>query len=95
MPPDLLTGKLGKTGAMLHRFANGWDASPVRRTDHIRAVQSVGNSATSPRNLETNEDVHLMLLLLSESVCARMRELASKCTVVELSVVYRRPCTLC
>lgn len=24
----LLTGKLGKTGAMLHRFANGWDASP-------------------------------------------------------------------
>lgn len=86
MPPDLLTGKLGKTGAMLHRFANGWDASPVRRTDHIRAVQSVGNSATSPRNLETNEDVHLMLLLLSESVCARMRELASKCTVVELSV---------
>ena len=27
-----------------------------------------------------------MLILLSESVCARMRELASKCTVVEVSV---------
>ena len=27
-----------------------------------------------------------MLLLLSESVCARMRELASRCTVVELYV---------
>ena len=27
-----------------------------------------------------------MLILLSESVCARMRELASKCTVVEVSI---------
>ena len=32
------------------------------------------------------DDVHLMLFLLAESVAARMRELASKCTVVEVCV---------
>ena len=31
-------------------------------------------------------DVQLMLLLLAESVCSRMRELASRCTVVEIYV---------
>lgn len=31
-------------------------------------------------------DVHLMLLLLAESVAARMREMVSRCTVVEGSV---------
>lgn len=53
---------------------------------HISTIKSVGNSATTPRDLINNEDVQLMLILLSESVCARIRELASKCTVVEVSI---------
>lgn len=84
--PELLEAKLGKVGRMLHIFANGQDATPVRRTDHISKVKSVGNSATTPRDLVCGEDVHLMLFLLAESVAARMRELASRCTVVELWV---------
>lgn len=81
-----LQRRLGKMGTILGTFAKGMDVSPVLKTDHISTIKSVGNSATTPRDLVTNEDVHLMLLLLSESVCARMRELASKCTVVEISV---------
>lgn len=85
-PVDILTRRLGKMGAILHMFANGRDVSPVQRSDHIPNVKSVGNSATTPRDLVNDEDVHLMLFLLAESVAARMRELASKCTVVEVSV---------
>ena len=85
-PPKLLEYKLGKMGLVLHTFANGLDVSPVQRSDHIRAIKSVGNSATTPRDLVNDDDVRLMLYLLAESVACRMRELASKCTVVEVAV---------
>ena len=39
-----------------------------------------------PRDLIDDEDVKLMLLLLAESIASRMRELASRCTVVEIFV---------
>ena len=85
-PEATLVGRLGKMGAVLRRFANGLDDTPVLRSDHIPNVHSVGNSATTPRDLRDEDDVRLMLLLLAESVCSRMRELAARCTTVELSV---------
>ncbi len=85
-PLEVLARRLGKMGAVLHTFANGRDSSPVQRSDHIPNIKSVGNSATTPRDLENEEDVKLMLLLLAESVCSRMRELVSRCTVVEIYV---------
>ena len=85
-PVDILTHKLGKMGAVLHMFANGRDVSPVQKSDHIPNIKSVGNSATTPRDLVNDEDVHLMLYLLAESVASRMRELVSRCTVVEVYV---------
>lgn len=85
-PVDVLIHRLGKMGAVLHCFANGRDISPVQKTGHVPNVKSVGNSATTPRDLVTDEDVRLMLYLLAESVASRMRDLAAKCTVVEVSV---------
>lgn len=85
-PVDVLVRRLGKMGAVLHTFANGRDVSPVQKSDHVPNIKSVGNSATTPRDLETETDVKLMLYLLAESVCARMRELVSRCTVVEIYV---------
>lgn len=85
-PEDLLVRRLGKMGAVLSMFANGRDNSPVCRSDHIQNIKSVGNSATTPRDLICDEDVRIILYLLSESVAVRMRELASRCTVVEVSV---------
>ena len=41
---------------------------------------------TTPRDLVNDDDVRLMLYLLAASVACRMRELASKCMVVEVSV---------
>lgn len=85
-PVEFLLRRLGKMGVVLHTFANGRDISPVQNTEHIPTIKSVGNSATTPRDLVNNGDVRLMLLLLAESVCARMRELMSRCTVVEVYV---------
>lgn len=85
-PVNCLTYKLGKMGAVLHTFANGKDPSPVKRTDYAATVKSVGNSATTPRDLVSDEDIHLMLYLLAESVASRMRDLAARCMVVELYV---------
>ena len=85
-PVEVLVRRLGKMGAVLHTFANGRDISPVQRSDHIPNIKSVGNSATTPRDLENEEDVKLMLILLAESVCSRMRELVSRCMVVEIYV---------
>ena len=85
-PEDVLQRRLGKMGLVLSIFAKGRDVSPVQKTHHIPNVKSVGNSATTPRDLVSEGDVQLMLLLLAESVCSRMRELASRCTVVEIYV---------
>ena len=71
---------------ILHTFATGQDTSPVKRAGQGAAVKSVGNSATTPRDMVNDEDVRLMLFLLAESVASRMRDLASRCMVVELSV---------
>ena len=85
-PVSCLTYKLGKMGAVLHMFANGKDPSPVKRADYAATVKSVGNSATTPRDLACDEDIRAMLYLLAESVATRMRELAARCMVVELYV---------
>ena len=85
-PADTLTRKLGKMGGVLQTFALGLDQSPVRKSDHIPSIKSVGNSATTPRDMTCDSDVELMFLLLAESVSSRMRELASRCTVVEIYV---------
>ena len=85
-PVDILERRLGKMGRILHTFACGRDISPVQRSDHIPNIKSVGNSVTTPRDLTTEGEVKLMFYLLAESVCCRMRELASRCTVVEIYV---------
>ena len=83
--PKTLQGWFGKVGCLLSAFARGLDTSPVARQDHTATIKSVGNSGTTPRDLVNDEDVWLMLLVMSESVAMRMRELGMKCTVVEVS----------
>ena len=88
---DFLHRRLGKMGLVLKTFALGLDPTPVQRIDHVQAIKSVGNGSTAPRDLVNDDDVRIMLFLLSESVALRLRELAARCTVVE---VYVRDNTL-
>lgn len=101
LQPQLLEGILGKWGLMLHAYANGLDSSPVRRiTDEPREIKSIGNSTTTPRDIKDNEDVRMVIYMLAESVCARMRAQGFHAKTVVLSVrdvnlhTFERQCKL-
>ena len=70
----IIRSHLGKMGSVLMAFANGHDDSPVRKENTYAPVKSIGNSTTTPRDLENNEDVKIILYALAESVSARLRE---------------------
>ena len=83
----LLVRKLGKMGSILWAFANGYDESPVKLENTSAPVKSVGNSTTTPRDMETDEDVKIVLYILAESVAARLRENGFRCRTDRKSVV--------
>ena len=83
---QIIHSHLGKMGNVLIEFANGRDTSPVRKEYSHVPVKSVGNSTTTPRDLENNEDVKIILYALAESVSARLRENGFKCRTVEVSI---------
>ena len=74
-PDGTLHGMFGKIGLILKQFALGNDQSPVSPYGSEIVIKSVGNSTTTPRDLETDEDVKLVYYVLAESVARRMREL--------------------
>jgi len=82
--PKCLQGLLGKWGLMLHAYANGWDSSPVKSIEYVPRVKSVGNSTTCPRDLETEQDVHIVFQNLAESIAERMRELRVLANTVQI-----------
>ena len=81
-----LNSYLGKMGSILWAFANGYDTSPVRKENTSAPVKSIGNSTTTPRDLENDEDVKIVLYVLAESVAARLRENGFRCRTVEISI---------
>lgn len=75
----ILTSKLGKWGEVLLSYARGQDVDPVRKYDEFEELKSIGNSITYYRDIKTDDDVYSLLILLSESVCARMKHAGFKC----------------
>ncbi|NLW90296.1 MAG: DNA polymerase IV [Syntrophomonadaceae bacterium] len=84
--PAYLRLRLGKWGEVLWSFANGYDSSPVARAGEESVIKSIGNSITTPRDLETEEDVRMILYILSESVAARLRDHGFKCRTVHIHI---------
>lgn len=84
--PKLLKSIFGKIGLVLSLFANGEDQTPVNKENIHAPIKSIGNSTTTPRDLETYEDVAIITYALAESVSARLRENNFACNVVEISV---------
>lgn len=89
--PEILRFLLGKWGEVLWIFANGGDTAAVAACGEEALIKSIGNSTTTPRDLSSDEDVHLVLYLLAESVAARMREHDFRCKTVQIHV---RDCQL-
>ena len=82
--PDMLKNMLGKVGLVLYAYANGADNSKVSNLEYSSPVKSIGNSTTSPRDLNCDQDVKIMLYALSESVGARLMEQGFYASTVEL-----------
>ena len=83
---ELLHHRLGKMGLILRCFANGLDSSPVALEDYRAPIKSIGNSTTTPRDLENDLDVQIILRALSESVSSRLRKHGFKCRTVEIGI---------
>lgn len=56
--PDFLMKQFGKMGLVIHSFANGWDESPVVPEGYSAPIKSIGNSTTTPRDLENDLDAY-------------------------------------
>ena len=98
--PEVLQSWLHKWGLFLHCFANGQDNSPVAAVGEESAIKSVGNSWTTPRDLENEQDCKIVFYGLAESVAERLRDLGLKGRTVQISLrdndlfSFDRQCTL-
>lgn len=84
--PRTMKNILGKNGETLYAFASGLDSSPVTRSDAPEIIKSIGNSTTPPRDIASENDVRLILNVLSDSVARRLREHSFMCGVVQLHI---------
>ncbi len=67
-----ISKKFGKWGETLQIYARGEESSEVLLDNESSEIKSVGNSITSYRDLESNDDIKIVLTILSESVSARV-----------------------
>ncbi len=90
-PYPMLKANLGKWGDMLHIFSNGLDMSPVKALGFVSLPKSIGNSTTTYRDMKNFEDAKIVMNVLADSVCRRLREQDLSTTTV---TVYLRDNTL-
>lgn len=92
-PINILRSHLGKWGEILHTFANGNDKSVVSLYNQQSSVKSISNSTTTPRDLNSIEDVKIVMSVLADSVARRLREQGLVCNVVGISVRDSKLCS--
>ncbi len=77
---------LGKTGGMLHDYANGIDESPVRSAYADQDLKSVGNGTTFDHDLVGFQEILSGIMPLCDEVAARMRKYGVKCQVIAVQI---------
>lgn len=77
---------LGKWGATLWMFANGYDDAPVVKSDYQSIIKGIGNSLTTPRDLVNNDDAKILFYVLAESVGERLRRHHMKGQTIQISI---------
>ena len=82
---SILKAHLGdKYGTQVYRYANGIDQAPVAPPDPTR--KGYGNSITLPQDVSDLDTACQVLLALSETVGARLREAGVRCNSVTVKV---------
>ena len=72
--PDFVVSVLGKNGFALWQSANGLENDPVDPASYVRPLKSIGNSTTTPRDMENRSDVWKVICTLSAQVASRLRK---------------------
>lgn len=81
---DLLQQYLKSHGRTLWKYANGIDDSPV--TPGERTVKGIGNSTTTPFDVDNRKEALLYLLSLTETVSMRLRNKKMLARVLAVSL---------
>lgn len=84
MQLSFMEKRFGKMGRYLWYFANGIDNSKV--SSQGDEVKGVGNSITTPKDLKSLDEAKEVVMALSESVAARVREQSMEGNVIEISI---------
>ena len=71
--PSFLKRLFGVNGLALWRYANGTDTSRVMQKDFVSPVKSIGHGITCVADLENEEEVHRVILALSQDIGHRLR----------------------
>lgn len=79
-----LDKELGKVGAILWAFANGLDDSSV--SIDVRQAKSIGNGITTPKDMTNFEETKVVLYVLAESICSRMKDAGLVANVISLQM---------
>lgn len=85
-PVNIMKNLLGVNGVYLWQYCNGIDIRPVIDRDHKEAIKSIGNSSTTRRDLNSDEEVYNVLQELSFSVSRRLREAELEAMGVEVFI---------
>lgn len=85
---DMLIKRLGKSGGMLHDYANGIDPSPVRKIDEKQEQKSVSAGCTFRRDLVSEDDIKTGVLTVANELSARLRRHKVKCVNLGVTVKY-------
>ena len=87
MDVKVLARMLGVWGKTLYEYANGYDQTPVNDKRVESDIKSIGNSLTDYKDLENFDEVKTLIMLLAESVAARLRRHnVGKAKTVKLTV---------
>ena len=84
--PELLELHLKSHGRTLWEFANGRGTSKVIR-EHVES-KGIGNSTTLSKDVTTEDEAQEVLLMLAETVGARLRKEHQKASMVSVEIKY-------
>ncbi len=81
---NLLIKKFGKHGILMWEYANGIDDSEVN--NKVELPKSVGNSVTLPKDAQSKEEIHKIIVALAEQVTYRLRKYNLLANVVNIQL---------
>ena len=86
LPHDYMRKCFGKNGELLWAYANGLDESPVSLSTDHPVVKSIGNSATTARDMACIDDIWKTIVMLSDQVATRLRKHGLVCNAIQIHV---------